>query len=178
MRMAVLGWPKTLAWKDFGVARATVPTSYQGTHTDCHIETDISFSFTVASPAVKGGDYQISSVKVVVKLNALKTWVLKGVSTASNQAQVLQHEQGHYNIAGITARDVEQALLGMSDSDQKQLRTDANAMAASIIASGQTEEDTYDGPVADSGCDHGNDIGQQAAWNSKIAAASSLADLP
>ena len=52
--MAVLGWPKTLAWKDFGAPRATVPTSYQGTHTDCHIETDISFSFTVASPTVKG----------------------------------------------------------------------------------------------------------------------------
>ena len=91
---------------------------------------------------------------------------------------MLKHEQGHFNIAGITARDVERALKNLRNSDSGDLITDATSTADAIIASGQTEEDTYDDDPANGGTDHGNDATQQAAWGSKIAAAKSLSDLP
>lgn len=91
--MSLIGWPKTLRWSDFGTPVASVPSSYTGSHTDCHIEINIDYSW--------GG---------VVSIDAQNSWVLQGVSTGSSQASVLKHEQGHYNIAGITARDVDTAL--------------------------------------------------------------------
>lgn len=176
--MALLGRPKTIFWKDFRPAVSTVPLSYNGSHTDCHIEIDIDYSWGGTRLVKPGGDYQLKDVKVVVKINSLESWVLAGVATASNQAKVLKHEQGHFNIAGITARDVERVLKNLRNSDADDLTTDATSTADAIIASGQTEEDTYDDDPANGGTDHGNDATQQATWNSKITAAKSLSDLP
>jgi Bacterial protein of unknown function (DUF922) len=176
--MAVLGWPKTLSWASFGTPKTSVPASYGGSHTDCHIEIDISYTHGGATLDSASGDYKLKNVSVTVKTIATGTWVLKGVSKQSDQAAILKHEQGHYNIAGITARDVETALKALRNSDKGDLLNDVTTTADDIIASGQTEEETYDGSVADGGTDNGNDITQQAAWNSKITAAKSLADLP
>ena len=117
-------------------------------------------------------------MKVVVTIDSSETWVLTGVSTASNQARVLKHEQGHFNIAGITARDVDRALVALRDSDSDALESSVNDVADGIISSGQAEEDRYDDGPANGGTDHGNDVTQQATWNSKIAAANSLSSLP
>ena len=176
--MAVLGWPKTLRWSDFGAPRGSVPSAYTGSHTDCHIEIGINYSWQGTRRVTPGGDYQLRNVKVEVVIDSTDTWVLTGVSTKSNQARVLNHEQGHYNIAGITARDVERALSALRDSDSDALEAAATDTADGIIASGQAEEDTYDDDPVNGGTDHGNDVTQQATWNSKIAAAKSLADLP
>ena len=113
-----------------------------------------------------------------MSIDSANTWVLQGVNMGSNQAQVLKHEQGHYNIAGIAARDVDTALKQQRNADQGDLATDAATTADGIIASGQTEEDTYDGDPVDGGTDHGNDATQQARWNGLISHAESLADLP
>ncbi len=176
--MALLGWPKTIFWKDFGTPVASVPASYTGTHTDCHIEINIDYSWNGTTPVKPGGDYQLKDVKVVVSIDTANTWVLQGVSTGKSQAQVLKHEQGHYNIAGITARDVENALKKLRNADPTDLETDATSTADSIIGDGQAKEEKYDDDPVNGGTDHGNDVQQQATWNSKIAAAKSLADLP
>jgi hypothetical protein len=178
MTMSLLGWPKTLFWKDFMKPVSAVPAAYNGSHTDCHIDLDIDYTW--ASPPKRvtpGGDYQLTGVKVTLKVNSLQTWVLAGVPTSKAQATILRHEQGHYNIAGITARDVEQALKALRNSDPDDLEADATTTADGIIASGQTEEETYDDAV-NGGTDHGNDVQQQATWVAKIARARSLADLP
>jgi Bacterial protein of unknown function (DUF922) len=177
--MAVFGWPKTLSWANFGTPKTTVPAAYATiAHTDAHIEIDISYVHAGATLDATSGDYKLKNVNVTVKTVATGTWVLKGVSKQSDQAAILKHEQGHYNIAGITARDVETALKALRNSDKGDLLNDVTTTADDVIASGQTEQETYDGSVADGGTDHGNDVTQQAAWNSKIAAAKSLADLP
>ncbi|HEY3634821.1 MAG TPA: DUF922 domain-containing protein [Caldimonas sp.] len=176
--MAVLGWPKTIKWSDFGTPRGTVPSGYGGSHTDCHIEININYSWQGTARVAPGGNYQLRNVKVVVQIDSTDTWVLTGVPTAANQARVLKHEQGHYNIAGITARDVDRALSALRDADSDALEAAATDLADGIIASGQAEEDTYDDDPVNGGTDHGNDVTQQATWNSKIAAANSLSSLP
>src|SRR5207302_8660688 len=163
--MALFGWPKTIHWTDFGTPVSSVPTSYTGSHTDCHIEIDIDFSWSGTVRVKPGGDFQLKDVKVEVKIDSGGTWVLTGVPTASNQAKVLKHEQGHYNIAGIAARDVERALKKLRNADSSALEADANSTANSIVGDGQTEEVTYDDVAANGGTDHGNDATQQAMWN-------------
>jgi hypothetical protein len=176
--MAVLGWPRTIKWSDFGTPRASVPSSYGGSHTDCHIAINIDYSWQGTVRASPGGDYQLRNVKVVVSIDSIETWVLTGVPTAASQARVLKHEQGHFNIAGITARDVDRALAALRNADSDALEAAAADTADGIIASGQAEEDTYDDDPANGGTDHGNDVTQQASWNVKIAAAKSLSGLP
>jgi hypothetical protein len=172
--MALLGWPKTIKWSDFGSPRGAVPSSYGGSHADCHIGISIDYSWQGTQRVTPGGDYRLRNVKVVVTIDSSETWVLPGVPTASNHARVLKREQGHFNIAGITARDVDRALAALRDSDE----TSASDVAEGIISSGQAEEDTYDDDPANGGTDHGNDVTQQATRNSKIAAANSLSSLP
>ena len=176
--MALLGWPKTLRWSDFGKAVSAVPMAYTGSHTDCHTEVSIDGNWHGTARVKPGGDYQLREVKVVVSILANDTWVLDGVAKAKNQAQVLKHEQGHFNIAGITARDLERALKALRNSDSDALEADASSTMSTILTAGQTEEETYDDDPANGGTDHGNDVTQQSAWNSKIAAAKSLDDLP
>ncbi|MDQ6628878.1 MAG: DUF922 domain-containing Zn-dependent protease [Pseudomonadota bacterium] len=176
--MALIGWPKTIDWTVFGAPLAAVPSSYGGSHTDCHIEIAFDYSWHGTRRVRPGGDYQLSDVKVIVKIDHLDTWVLAGVAKAVNQARVLKHEQGHYNIAGITARDVDRALSALRNADSSALEAEASSVADAIIAAGQAEEDTYDDDSANGGTDHGNDFTQQATWNSQIAAAKSLAGLP
>lgn len=175
--MALLGWPKTIAWTDFGTPVSSVPSSYQGSHTDCRIEVDINYSWggSVATPS---GDHKLKDVKVEVKIDSSSTWVLAGVPTGKNQAAILKHEQGHFNIAGIAARDVEKALSNLRNADSAVLVADAALVADAIIADGDAKEEKYDDTAANGGTDHGNDAQQQATWNSKIAAAKKLADLP
>lgn len=175
--MTVLGIPKTLAWWNFGVPKDKVPDDYAGSHVDCHIEIDIGASFGATSAGLAGG-HKLTSVLVNVKLVAGRTWVMKGVPKLPNQAAILKHEQGHFDIAAITARDLDAALKALRNDDPKALLAEASQLVSSITSSGQTEEETYDGDVADGGTDHGNDVTQQAAWNSKLAAARSLGDLP
>ena len=176
--MALLGWPKTIKWSDFGTSRGAVPSGYGGSHTDCHIAININYSWQGTQRVTPGGDYRLRNVKVVVEIDSIETWVLRGVSNGANQGRVLKHEQGHLNIAGITARDVDRALSALRDADSDALEAAAPEVADGIIASGQTEEDTYDDDPANGGTDHGNDVTQQATWNSKIAAANSLSSLP
>jgi hypothetical protein len=176
--MAVLGWPKTLTWTMFGTPVSAVPSSYTGSDTDCHIEIDINPTAGGSVQVSPGGDYRLKDIKVEVKLIATDTWVLAGVPTATNQAAVLQHEQGHYNIAGITARDIDTALTALRNPDPKALAAAAVTTANGIRAAGQKKEDKYDDKAVNGGTDGGNDPTQQAAWNSKIAAATSLASLP
>ena len=40
--MALLGWPKTIKWSHFGSPRGAVPSSYGGSHADCHIAINIA----------------------------------------------------------------------------------------------------------------------------------------
>lgn len=175
--MTVLGIPKTLAWWNFGVPKDKVPDDYAGSHVDCHIEIDIGASYATTSAGVNAG-FKLSNVVVNVKLVAGKTWVMKGVPKLPNAAAILKHEQGHFDIAAITAKDLEAALKALRNDDRNALLTEASDLVSSVTGSGQTEEETYDGDVADGGTDNGNDVTQQASWNSKIAAAKSLADLP
>lgn len=176
--MAVLGWPKTIAWTDFGTPVSSVPASYSGTHTDCHIEVDINYSWGGPVAVSGSSDYKLKDVKVEVKINSIDTWVMTGVPTSKTQATILKHEQGHYNIAGITARDVEKMLTNLRNADANDLANDATTKADSIISDGLAKEDKYDDVAANGGTDNGNDVNQQNTWNSKIAAAKSLADLP
>ena len=112
--MAVLGYPRTLKWVNFGTPVAKVPKSYQGTHTDCHIDIDISYTTGGTIKDADSGEYSYKDIKVTVKVNALHTWVLKGVPTGANQAAILNHEQGHYDIAGLAASDLDSALSDLS----------------------------------------------------------------
>lgn len=177
--MSVLGWPRTLFWKDFMAPVSSVPLAYNGSHTDCHIEIDISYTWS--SPPVRtkpGGDDQLGGVKVTVKVDSLRTWVVGGVPTSRSQAAVRRHEQGHHNIAGVTARDIEHALKALRKADPDALQAEATPTADAIVAAGQTEKETYGGDVVDGGTDRGNDVPQQAAWVAKIARAKPLDDLP
>lgn len=108
------GYPRTLMWSDFPV-RATSPDPPHAA------QTVSSFSMSHGSAALgTDGWYRLTNVRVRVTLNTGAMWQARDwFDSASNQEQIdlLEHEQGHFEITGLVARDLCVSLLNLELSD-------------------------------------------------------------
>lgn len=142
----------TVQWTDF---KAPVPS---GAEHDAHIETDFSLHYGFKS---SGGKVSLrDDLRITINLKRDRSWAKSG---AARTADLLSHEQGHYDITALTARDLFLDLM------QLKSRTFASAAALSAevrrIAGTyplQATQDLYDA-VGES--NHGNDAAGQKRWD-------------
>jgi hypothetical protein len=157
--VVLAGWPRSLAWSDF----PEVATRPAGATEAAQISTEVVQPDRV-DIARAGGSLRLSSYTVRVRLVRDECWV---VADQKSDA-LLVHEQGHYDITGLTARDMVAALAGVrasSAADLQQQVTDIIA-AAGALASSLTS--LYDGS-ASGGTNNGRDAAAQARWNTHLA---------
>jgi hypothetical protein len=102
---------KTLTWADFG-KKSLTPSPGQTIHlaqTAVTIAPSLPNPTIVPVPGSKPTVYQLSD-KVVVKIvfDKSNSWVADWVFTQSTtfQNDLLNHEQGHYNLVALIARDL------------------------------------------------------------------------
>jgi len=91
------------------------------------------------------------------------SWVVRG----HQSAELLAHEQGHYNITALGARDCHTDILAIVDDSADDVQSQVNSIvstAQSLIAS---VNDMYD-EDPNCGTDHGSDSSAQAQWNLRI----------
>ena len=172
---------KTLVWKtDFGAGKnlpnpgpnTTVETAF----TKAHAEVKGIF----LDPVGKAYKLRDSIVVTVVfdsptadpdDVSDAGSWVASWVYTKlqAYQDSLLVHEQGHYDITALLARDYYNALIALkaktynSVADAKQ---DLEAAKKSAAAASQPTIDRYDADTT-----KGTDAGQQAKWNGYISTA-------
>lgn len=166
--MAVTGFGRVLTWKDFPkVAKSKDPP---------HL------AFTVAKPYADGK--KITCVKgsctalmaYSVRFNPSLSWV---VNTAAAQTPaLLAHEQGHYDIAAIAARDMERAITATSAASQAALLAALRKLTDAILDEMDAMNKAYDGATT-----NGTGPSPQNRWEGKIAAVKldatkALADIP
>src|SRR5260370_24057984 len=95
---------RNLTWNDFHpVANSLSPPA--------QAQTGARWSTTGWSVRVANGEYRVHGARVNVSLNPHNTWAVPGARTS---AALLRHEQGHYDIAGLIARDLIRKILDLS----------------------------------------------------------------
>jgi hypothetical protein len=116
---------RTLAWSDFPRANKPAPGPGEFVH-GAQCKTDIVPSGFALDKV--GSLYRIrDSIDVKIEYRRNESWVANWVfkESKSFQDDLLNHEQGHYNIAALFGRDFFLALMRLKP------KTYANAAAAS-----------------------------------------------
>jgi hypothetical protein len=116
------GYPTNLRWSDFrSVANSPHPPFLAQTHS--------RFSYGYSSEH-KHGVYRIKGVSVTVTKGGVSMWAVTGSSRTDD---LLKHEQGHFDITGLIARDLCRDLMSI-EYDEIVLQS---AMAAGNTARSQ-----------------------------------------
>ena len=159
--MAVNNFTYSVAWSDFN----QVPSKPNGVTEDAQIHPEMSFSnFKLAR---KGKSVTITDVDVNIALVAADCWVV--AKQMSNE--LLKHEQGHYDILAISAREFYKSLIGQSASSVHDLQKNVTKMQAALATKTATVDARYDTKTKNS-----QDKKEQQNWDKQIAAEMLKAD--
>jgi len=148
----VHGWPRSLHWNEF--------TRIQSSREPPHLSECAAGFRLVATPLIPQGNGATINRNFRIEVFVTKdptpgdtgTWVVIGSQTDD----LLKHEQGHYDLAGLAAREYARELLMLRDEgplDPTLIRDRVKAMNDQIVSELALMNDAYDDPIL--GTDHG-----------------------
>lgn len=158
MSSKLVGLKKTLAWTNFLKKFDKQPAP--GTLTPgAETQVIVAFSNKNAPTTVSGSGFTLEdSITVTVSLNPknwVQNWVFK--KPALEQAALLKHEQGHYDLAALVTRDYFIDIMDMKnweytstaevDLEYQQLKTDMRTKTVAVQK--LYEAETANGTIAD-----------------------------
>jgi predicted secreted Zn-dependent protease len=158
--MAIKNWPSKINWAQFTELDIRPP----GATTDAHIEVEYrnppgkQFGITQV-----GKHYRLTDVNLVLKTIPGETWVVKG----KQNKELLKHEQGHWDILGLVAREYQRKLRGLRAASVDQLRTRVQTLEARMLEKGEKFNSGTGG--YDTETNHGRIRPQQKRWDALIA---------
>lgn len=169
MSSKLVGLFKTLSWSDFSGAPNANSSHLAFT----------SAAFTLPPVrAVKdkaSGKYVLSdNITITINLNRSRSWKKMAEINAKKlrtPAQILKHEQGHYDIVALVARDLFIDLMqlkGKQYSNQAALNADVAPILRKYNGTAQKIIDKYDSKLQS---DHGENGPGQTIWNGIIKSA-------
>ncbi len=158
----VRGWPRALRWSEF----THLTTSRLPPHT---AECAATFEL-VSMPMVRSGSGATVNPAFVINVYLTMapsqgdtgTWVVNGSETA----ELLRHEQGHYDLAGLAAREYSRELLEFiaeGGMDPGAIPARVNAMNDQIVSELATINRRYDHLTL--GTNHGLNQRIQDKWD-------------
>jgi hypothetical protein len=152
--VAIGGWPKNLTWQNFRVVQSAPAGVTEEAQTEASIE---------PPPKVQvlkdGNQFRLAAFDVKVRIVPHGTWVVRGKSSAP----LLVHEQGHWDIAGLTAHEYHAALEGLRAASPAELGTLAEQALQRIKTKVDRLQEKYDRET-----NHSRDAGKQTQWNTLI----------
>lgn len=169
MASSLIGFKKRLTWDDFGTPRNTDHPVYPGAW--AYTSTGISFN-NPAWEKVSGGVILKNEFKLTVTLRS-DSFVLKKVFADSelktDQDNLLNHEQGHYDVTALICRDffVDCMLLkgqtfATEDAGNKAVTALKGSSGLNLLSKAQKKYDHQVHPEQDAGKSKGP---KQIMWN-------------
>ena len=144
----------SISWSDF----TQLPSRPSSNEEDAQIHPDIAFSnFKLAR---KGNAVTLTDVDVNISLVSADCWVV----SSQMSSDLLKHEQGHYDIIALTAREFYNKLIGLSASSVHALQTTITDLQKKFQQKSRTIDNRYDTQTA-----HSQNATAQQTWNSQIA---------
>jgi predicted secreted Zn-dependent protease len=174
--MALHGFKRHLRWSDF----SKTSKSKDGEH-DASTQTEIAFRCRfVTNP--RNGEWHMTKVSVTLHMNHTNSWVVAAVAAdadSKSSKQLLKHEQMHYDIAAIAARQLEGKLTQLrgnsSEKPDDRIRSVVEEIIGDQDAAGQITVDgllqrvqhRYDEDIS-CGSNHGVDRPHQITWEHRV----------
>ena len=155
--MALKGWPRTIGWNEF----KPLPSRPRGATVAAHIDSNWhnppgeKFRFVH-----ERNGWRLDNVNLVVVINSHRTWVVRGQETP----ELLQHEQGHWDITGLIAREAHQAYEQLRARTMRELNKQAQRIQAHLQRKSTRLNRKYDDETQ-----HGVNRSAQQKWDSLIA---------
>jgi hypothetical protein len=150
---------KTLAWTDFTERDSRPP----GSKLDALTKAKWPHSYEY-SQNLKGKYVVIQKTfRVSVQMDSVSSWVVKDKESDS----LLNHEQGHYNITALGARDYMNGALDLETDTAKELEKALGALEKSVQSQISAINKMYD-EDPNCGTDHGSKADQQTQWDLRI----------
>ena len=166
--MPLQNFARTLTWPDFTPQSGELMLGNEW----AQIHPDITFSdFQLGR--VRNG-VAITDVTVNIRLIAEDCWVID----SHRNAALLRHEQVHYDIIAISARQFYNALVGLSARNTDALQRRVTQLHTRLAEQARVVDERYDTLT-----NHGINTSVQQAWETSVAAAKTnahgtLANLP
>jgi hypothetical protein len=163
MGSILTGRDKTLNWTDFGKPRNKPKPSAGGTAVAAHTEVVYPIQFGWSST---GKSFSLAdTVKVNVSLDSPKCWVADWVFNEPKQFQddLLKHEQGHYDIGALLARDMFIEIMQLKG--QTYGSKGALDAAVKVVVDRHRSQKVHDKYDEKSESNHGLNPTQQKVWD-------------
>ena len=151
------GWPRTIGWDEF----QELPRRPVGVNEDAQISSELEQPPQVGV-AREGGRFRLDSYEAVLSVKTSDSWVVASTKSAA----LLTHEQGHYDITGLVARDL--------IADLRSLRAATTAALEREVKGAIRRADTLADSLTqryDTDTDHGRTQPKQDKWNALLQAA-------
>lgn len=171
MPSQLVGRVYQVTWNDF---QGSPPA---GTSLHAHIETraDLNFGYTTSGGATRLAD----TVTVTIRMLKGQSWAKKQIINSWAQSArdaLLRHEQGHYNITALMARDMFIDLMAL----KPQTFSSVGALNTAVQGIGQryNPQPIHTKYDSTSESDHGRNAPQQRSWDGFIQTAFTQARSP
>ncbi len=168
MGSKMTGLFKTLAWTDFKGAQPTSNPHNMAAASMPGIS--VAGASTVSIGTGASMSWQLADTITVAVTWDLKSWALPSVASMpkADQDELLKHEQGHYNLVALLARDMfieMMQLKGARLSSSLLVAQEVQAIHTRYANLSQPLQDLYD---SKSETDHGKNKPKQSAWEGYI----------
>jgi hypothetical protein len=152
--VAIGGWPKSLTWQQFRVVQSAPAGVTEEAQTEASIDPPPRVQ------VVKAGDqFRLAAFDIKVRIVPHGTWVVRGKSSAP----LLVHEQGHWDIAGLTAHEYHKILEDLRAASPAELGRLAEQTLSRIKTKVDRLQEKYDRET-----NHSRDAAKQTQWNTLI----------
>jgi hypothetical protein len=164
------GWPRTLAWSNF----TAIPNPGRGELVALNghpivARVAISIMFYAARSPRSLNGLRFNSVDVRLEVNALQ--YVPSRIPRGEEDYYLRHEQGHLDLMGLFAREMEVALLALRGTSSADLTQQANTAVDQAVAAARMY--AINTPrmdcIYDRETNHGMLRPHQGRWNARIA---------
>jgi predicted secreted Zn-dependent protease len=148
------GWPRPISWNEF----KDVATRPAGEDEDAQIDTQTAQPERVGV-AREQGRFRLGDFEVRLKVVRDNSWVV----VSQKNDTLLAHEQGHFDITGLVARDLVKALGALRGSTTDELQREVSRLYEAYDAWAKSLSKQYDAET-----NHGRNAKVQSEWESRI----------
>jgi hypothetical protein len=153
----VNGWPSDLSWSQFDKIDRRPP----GVKEDAQTATNATGGEGISVEHDSKG-FRLGQFTVTLSFDSSQSWLLTGKASAD----LLRHEQVHWDIAGLNAHELARALKAIRVPKRGGLRLAIDSTMARLKLKAQAQQLWYDDESK-----HGLDPAGQKKWQDQVATA-------
>jgi hypothetical protein len=152
--MSLVGLNRTIRWSDFTEVASSPEDPDHHAYTSARSKASFGFQ---RDPRTK--EYSLKDIVVSVFMVRSESWVVKGHKTA----ELLQHEQLHYTITALGARDLHRGLTKLTGESVEELQQLATELQGQAQADTDQANEQYDDET-----NHSLNTSKQRIWNGAV----------